>query len=281
MLPTLGLRDEETRVLTRLGLTITQARAYLALCRTGTSPPKTISKESKIARPDIYRILAELQELGLIERAITTQAMFKAIPLQDALLMLLERRVKETSELQAETRRLLQNFRKNNESTTPTNEEPQFVMIPVGEAGILKRKKIIESAQESIDVVNSWKRFPETVLTYAEETKQALQRGVELRVITEKPRDAKLIPKEILGFQEIGAFRIKYIPDPPPAIISIYDKKKVLVTTSPSTGLEQSPTLWTNNPSLIAVVRDHFEIMWITAMEDDSKISKKKIYSQS
>ena len=267
MVPNSGSNDEETRVLMRLGLTITQARAYLALCRTGTSPPKTISEESRIARPDIYRILDQLKELGLVERAITTPTLFKAIPPQVALSMLLERRVKEISELLTDTQRILPNFTEHNASTTPINVEPQFVMVPIGEAAVLKRKKLIEGVQESIDVVNSWKRFPETVFTYAEETKAALRLGVELRVITEKPIDAKLMPKEILEFQDVGTFRIKYILDPPPAIISIYDKKEVLVTTSPSMGLGQSPTLWTNNPSLIAVVRDYYEKLWIMAME--------------
>jgi sugar-specific transcriptional regulator TrmB len=279
-LSTLESKDEETRVLTRLGLTITQAKAYLALCQIATSPPKTISKESGIARPDIYRILAELQELGLVERAITKPTMFKAIPPQDALLMLLERRIKETSELQAETRRLFQRFREDKEKTELTVAEPQFVLVPIGEAGVLKRRKAIKSAQESIEVVNSWKRFPKTVLTYAEETKKALQRGLKIRVITEKPEYAELMPKEVFEFQEIGAFRLRYIPDPPPAIVSIYDKKEILVATLSSTGLEQSPILWTNNPSLVALVRDHFEILWIKAMEDEPKIFKKK-FTQS
>jgi sugar-specific transcriptional regulator TrmB len=281
MSPTSRSKEEAVQVLMNLGLTPTQAKAYLTLCRLGRSTTKTISTESRIARQDIYRTLAELQESGLVNKTITRPVMFEAVPIQDAIDGLMERRAKKTRELQKGTKRLLLNFRENNKRCAANNEEQQFVMVPKGEAGILKRRKAIESAQKSIDVVNSWKRFPKTVLTYAGETKKALQRGVELRVITEKPGNAKSIPKEILEFQEIGAFRIKYITDPPPAVISIYDKKEILVATLSSTGLDHSPTLWTNNPSMIAVVRDYFEIMWITAMEEDPKVFKKKIHAQS
>lgn len=99
----LGVNDEEIQVLTRLGLTITQAKVFLALCRIGTSTPKIISEESKVARQDIYRIFTELQELGFVVKGITSPVMFEAIPLQDALSFLLERRIKETRELDNET----------------------------------------------------------------------------------------------------------------------------------------------------------------------------------
>jgi hypothetical protein len=62
------------------------------------------------------------------------------------------------------------------------------------------------------------------VFNFGEETMRALQRGVEFRLILEKPNNAESMLKEVSEFQETGAFRIRYILDPLPAIISIYDK---------------------------------------------------------
>ncbi len=266
-MPKLGSKDEETLVLTRLGLTIAQARAYLALCRTGISPPKTISKESGIARPDIYRILAELRELGLVEKALTTQTMFKAIPLQDALFNLLERRVKETSELQAETRRLLQNFGEDNGRTTLGVEEAQFVLIPHGRAYVLKGKRAINASQKSIEFVTSWKRFLQMMLEVGGDVTEALNRDVEFRVIVDKPEDRKPLPKIVEGAFRNPSCRVRHVLAFPRVFMACFDKKEVLIATSADGAFSESPMLWSNAPPLALMTQEYFEIMWITAME--------------
>ena len=62
----------EINTLIRLGLTLRQAKTYLALLQTGISTTRTIALTSKIPRPDIYRIMSELEELGLREKIIGT-----------------------------------------------------------------------------------------------------------------------------------------------------------------------------------------------------------------
>lgn len=268
---TSGSKDEETRVITRLGLTITQAKAYLALCRTGTSPPKTISKESGIARQDIYRILDELRELGLVEKALTTPTMFKAIPLQDALLTLLERRVKETSELQARARELLSHFKENHSKTALQQEEPQFVLISEKEWTLKKRKQIIETAQTNMDVVTPWKRYAPARLAYPEEHKKAVERGVKIRFITEKPEGETSLgqAKEIVQvFGENPSVEVRYSRTPVLTAVAMWDKKEVVVFTLPMAVLGKSPALWSSNPSLVHLVQNYFEMIWSAALED-------------
>lgn len=41
--------------------------------------------------------------------------------------------------------------------------------------------------------------------------------------------------------------------------------------TSASVGLAEAPALWTDNPCLIPIFSDYFEIMWITALENISQ----------
>jgi sugar-specific transcriptional regulator TrmB len=274
MVPKSGSKDEETRVLKRLGLTITQARTYLALCRTGASTPKTISTESQIARQDIYRILAELQEIGLIEKAITTKTMFKALPLQDALLMLLERRVKETSELQAEARELLSHFEENHSKAALKQEEAQFVLVSEKEWTLKKRKEVIETAQTSIDVVTPWKRYLPARLAYTEENKKAVERGVKIRFITERPDDAISLghAKEITQvFGENPSVEVRYSRTPIITAVAMWDNKEVLVFTAPKAALGKSPALCSSNPSLVHLVQNYFEMMWSAALDDKNE----------
>ena len=41
----------------------------------------------------------------------------------------------------------------------------------------------------------------------------------------------------------------------------------MLVDTSATKGLGESPALWSNNPSLLALAQGCFEALWKTAME--------------
>ena len=46
------------------------------------------------------------------------------------------------------------------------------------------------------------------------------------------------------------------------------DKKEVFVATHPAVGALESNVLWTNNPSILRIVHDYFEMLWITALEN-------------
>ena len=255
------------RILIRLGLTLCQAKVYIALAQSGTSTAKTISKVSMVARPDIYRIMLKLQELGLAEKVIITPTKFKATPIQEVITILMDQKTKETYELRLETKEFLKKF-KTEVKPTIQAEENQFILIPRKKAAINKRKKEIDATKKSIDCLISFKRLESTAKTCIAERKKALERGVKIRVVTEKPENEKSIPKIIQDFNKYPSFRVRYLLDPPSAILTIYDRKELLITTSAKPDRGESPALWSNNPSLLSVINDFYEILWITAMEN-------------
>jgi hypothetical protein len=60
---------------------------------------------------------------------------------------------------------------------------------------------------------------------------------------------------------------MKRAPGSPKTVLGIYDKKEVFMIIDPKEGLFDSPALWSNSQSLISVVQDYFEILWLTTME--------------
>ena len=90
---------------------------------------------------------------------------------------------------------------------------------------------------------------------------------MKIQVILEKPTKGEPLPEIIGELKKIPNYELRYILNPPSAIIGIFDKKRVLVTTSASVGLAEAPSLWSNNPCLLSIVNDFFELTWITAME--------------
>jgi len=60
---------------------------------------------------------------------------------------------------------------------------------------------------------------------------------------------------------------VRYISKVPRTVMVMYDKKEVFIFVKPNADLKESPALWSNDPSLLAMVKDYFEILWKTAMQ--------------
>ena len=56
--------------LTQLGLTVLESKIYIVLCKYGSLPTRKISKLTKMAQSDVYRVADGLQQKGLVERKI-------------------------------------------------------------------------------------------------------------------------------------------------------------------------------------------------------------------
>lgn len=252
--------------LTRLGLTSNQAKVYLALFRAGLSTAKTISKNSGVARPDVYRVMATLEKLGLIEKIISAPYKFRAISIHDAFAILMDRRVKETSELQETTREILKKFENNNARTALKEDETRFSLFSE-QVAVRRKGKTLENVQRSFDVVTSRRNPHSVIFINMKKIAEDLQRGVKIRVIIDKPDEEKLVLDVIKHLKKYSTFKMRYLPNATKALMSIYDKKEAWVCTCTHPVLEKCPTLWTNNPCLLSILQDYFEMMWLTALE--------------
>jgi sugar-specific transcriptional regulator TrmB len=250
----------------RLGLTSNEAKVYLALFRSGLSTAKKISKKSGVARPDVYRVMAKLQKVGLVEKIISLPCKFRAISIQDAFAILMERRKKVTSELQATTREIIDKLKNSGTAAALEEDETRFSLFSE-KAAVRKKKKALEAMQRSFDVVTSWRNPHSVMFIDEEEIAEALQRGVKVRVIIDKLGEEKLLSDIMKHLNEYSSFKIRCLPNAPKALISIYDKKEAWICTCTRPVLKECPTLRTNDPCCLAILQDYFEIMWLTAIE--------------
>ena len=262
------IQDKDVDALTSLGLTVLQARVYVALVKSGSLTIKEISKTAGVARQDLYRITSELQELGLIEKVITTPTEFRAIELTFGVSLLLNRVQKKETETREKAVELMQRLKDRNAKAISEEKEPLFIMIPEKETIARKTIQALENAQTSMVSVISWRKFSDLMFN-AEKFRlgRALKRGVKIRFITEKPEGAKQMPKKVETYKKKYSLGVRYLATAPPAHVALFDKKEVFINTSTKDGLTETPLLWSNSPSLVAVVHDYFEILWLTAME--------------
>ena len=257
---------------TRLGLTVNQAKVYLALFQSGLSTASKISRNSGVARSDVYRVVKKLEKLGLLERIILTPIEFRAISIQDAFAILIERRMKEISQLQATTGEILKKIKSSSMRIAPEEEETQFSMS--AEQTTVKRKeRTLSNVQKSFDAVASRKNPHSAIFSNLEGIAEALQRGIKNRIIIDKSDEEELVSNAIKPFEKYANFKIRYLPKEPKALISIFDKKEACICTCTRPVLKKSPTLWTHNSCLLAILQDCFETKWRKARAFKSKLN--------
>ena len=259
--------NKEVQNLIRLGLSSCQSRVYLALVQLETATIKDASDVSGVARTDIYRIVSKLQELGLVEKIITAPVKFRAIPIYEGVSILMERKTNELSQLQIDTRDFLKDL-KQNKPKTMHPAKADYVLIPEKEPLLHRLSKECQTTKRSIDIVCGYKAFQPRLFVFAEVLEKAMKRGVKIRWIVEKPEDLNSWSEIVQVFKKNPSFNLRTIPEAPVVRLGIYDKNEMFIASYPKTGTLESPVLWSNNPSLVAMAQDYFEILWITAMED-------------
>ena len=243
-----------------------QAKVYMILVTTGNLSAKQASKYANVARQDIYRVLTELQQIGLVEKIITIPTKFSAVALQEAISILMERRSKATFELEVRTRELIQRIGPK-QTTRVLEENEHFVLIPERERLVNRLKKAISTAQNSISVILSGSVFPQVLFIFSDEIKKTMANGVEIRYIVNKPESMDSWPEIVRDFTKNPRFKLGILSNAPETRCGIFDKREVFIATSPLLGAFQSPVLWSTNFSLIVAIQDHFEKKWATAIE--------------
>jgi sugar-specific transcriptional regulator TrmB len=257
------LQVEDVQTLRELGLTFLQAKVYLTLVRTRNITIKNIAEKTNIARQEAQRVTVELQNLGLVEKLLVNPTEFKPIPINDAITFLLERREKASLNLGQKAKMLLENFA-NVQVESPDEVKTAFFAITSGKEAIIRKSRIVvDGTKESCDIINGlWTNVGYASSLFKEQTIQALVRHVRIRIVAKKlpnEQSGQEIYKHAIAFKN---FEIKFVTSPLPAMMGIYDKKELLIYSSPEKLLGDSPMVWTNNPSLIVAVQTYFNRLW-------------------
>ncbi len=256
-----------------LGLTGTQAKVYLALSEKGTSSIKEIAKASKVARPDTYRAINDLIELGLIEKIVMNPAKFRPLSIADTISILVSRRKKEFIELDKRAEALIKNLEEKKKNPK-LSEDSQLILIPRGEALELKLVKMLENAEEKVSLIVPRQRLFWWVDNNYETIVKALKRKVAIQVITEETHEA-VLSKQVRQLGKFRHFQIRYLTMAPSAWFRIFDGKEIVLTTAVQSDQVESPSVWSNNQSLVELAQSYFDAAWFTAIEPQDRAFKR------
>ncbi len=252
--------DKKISILTGLGLTVPQAKIYLALAKSKFLDAQTISTNSGIARPDVYRVLGQLEREGFVATIIEEPKRFQAIPIDECLSMLIAKREGKIAELKKEAQALMVAYKPDIQDEKDCCK-PEFLLIPNKDALFNKTKKLVTETRECICLLGRRKMLY-WCLTYSQPLKAAITRKVNIRLIIDVSHENPENLKPLKTFNKYPTFSLKLLREPMKASFGIYDKKQIIIGTTEEDLPNKYPCLWSNNKQIVDLTQDYFEIMW-------------------
>jgi len=165
------MHDEEIfNLLQKLGLTRIQTRVFLTLVRFHELTGTEIAKHSGVSRPEVYRALGKLQNLGLISMKLKSPRSFSlSVPPKEALEILLLKFEDKIKNLRVEVDKILPKIKKLSENYTvkaQIEKETTATILASPKQVINTVIRLWFEAKKSIDASLYWneiKNIPETM----------------------------------------------------------------------------------------------------------------------
>jgi sugar-specific transcriptional regulator TrmB len=214
-----------------------------------------------VGRQELYRILDELAELGLVEKEISTPTQFSSLPLSKGALVLLSHKRREISELEAKIQRIED---KNRIIEFSESQESEFYILPRKHLMEKRGECSYRNAKKNIEFFSPFRRlescFSYNLSIYCD----PVERGIDMRVITEKvsTRKYEQLKKEAATIFSKKNFNIRFATPFDNVAFSLIDSKEAYFPLDPSKNIFEDQSLWTNNKSLIILARKYFNSVW-------------------
>jgi len=245
---------------------------YLALVKNGSSRAPEIAHVSGVARPDVYRTISRLQDIGLVKKIVSSPNEFTAIPIFDALSMLLQRRKNEQAELAEKADFLIEKYN-TVEKNASKEKLSQFIWIPEKDTLIRERARALDNAKEKILLMLPRKKLGPVVTHSFEAFCEAVGRKVSFQIITEQSENEMELKKLLEGLDRSDCFEVRTLPPPLPGNFGIYDGKEIRLSISAKSEYAGAPDIWSNNSDVVEILQDYFKMKW--AIATPSKTQKK------
>jgi sugar-specific transcriptional regulator TrmB len=253
--------DENTDLLLGLGLTLNQAKIYLAILKLEKTTVSEVAKFSKVRREDVYRILPSLEKMGLVERLLGKPTQIRATPISDALSFLIAEEKSKSDDRLTGMRNKVQRLSDKDWKQPLPGEESIYILIAEKKAILAKTSELIRNSRKELTLIADKARIIPTLSQFSVECRQAIKKGSQIRLIFEGDKSDGLLKEKVNKLIDGTSVHIKFNPESLNHFI-MSDDKEALITTSRESGLGESPSLWTNNSNLIGLLRTAFESDW-------------------
>ena len=144
-----------------VGLTSSEAKAYLAVIRLGPCRVVEIARQAQLQRTEIYRLMSSLVSMGLVEQSLDVPRQYRPVSVKDAIPQLVKRtsdRLRSITDTSNQLVSRLETLRGEIE----TLGEPEVRIITGAYNAITNYLELLSSAQSEV-----WAMFGERQITNA------------------------------------------------------------------------------------------------------------------
>ena len=253
--------EENTNLLIGLGLTVNQAKVYLAVIKLSKTTVGQVANFSKVRREDVYRILPSLEKMGLIERLLGKPTEIRATRISDALSFLVAEEKGKLDNKIVGMKEIVQKLTLKEWKQEPVGDKNIYILIAERNSILAKTAELIKNSQKEIALIAAKDWIIPVLAHFSVESKGAIKKGAHIRLIFEGQNPDSMLKEKVKKLIGSASVQVKFHPEPLNHFI-MSDDKEALITTSKESRLGESPSLWTNNSNLIGVLRDGFESDW-------------------
>jgi len=248
--------------LTTLGLTKSEARAYLAVVKLGPSRTTEIAREASLQRTEIYRLMSRLVSMGLVEETLDKPLRYRASNPEINIPSLADRTVKQVGRAAAAAGRIVAKLTLTRSTARPPAET---------EVRVITGRRNLESqfldALKSVEKEVWMMAAPEHLVQAKRSTITAF-----LSTISSKHVKARLITE--LDDRTIGLLRrqlrfveIRHCEDVPSHLYGFDDRAVgVGLTTAMARNAGRMSEVLVTHPECVEVFRRFFEAFWDQAV---------------
>lgn len=253
------LPESKIQALLDFGLTLTQARVYLCLLMLGSSTAKMLTSCSTVSRQDVYRVLTELFELGIVEKMLDKPTRFRAVSVDGCLNLLSERLNRRNKSIHDNAMEVFADF--NNDTAFEVRKDfLNLILISGQEKIFLKSQEFLESTIFSLKLcLPSENVF--AILLEQNSLRQALKRKVKFQFLTVRPLSQVILNQILRFFREEECFECKFLPRDFLSF-GVFDDKKIIFEISSTQNNIEAKALVSENPSFTELVLNYFEQKW-------------------
>ena len=271
--------SEETikEILNEFGLTNREAEIYIFLAKYGVHKGGEISKQTKLPKSLVYRVLKRLERKGVVETTLESPTRFTAMPFETVLEMNIKTKREEATLIEKRKKSLLEDW-KNISRTELKPELSRFKVIEGTRKIYRKIAEIVENTQKNLSAAVSITDFARTEQFGIVDLINAkpMKSKIRFRFLTELSRQnlkaAKLLRAELNSGLDIKArnpdLRLAF-----PRML-LRDEEELLFFISPrklSAGKREA-CIFTNNGSLVQAFSGVFEELWQNSTNIEEKI---------
>ncbi len=253
--------DENTDLLLGLGLSLNQAKVYLAILKLEKTTIGQVAKFSKVRREDVYRVLPTLEKMGLIERLMGKPTEVRATRISNSLASLVTEEKNRSEERLSGMRSMVQKLSLKDWKQPPPDDESIYILIAEKKAILAKTSELINNSEKEVGLIADKGTIAQVLANFPDEHKHAIKKGAQIRLIFEGENPDSLLKEKVRKLIGSASVSVKFHREALNHFI-MSDDKEALITTSKEGGLGESSSLWTNNSNLIGVLRTSFESDW-------------------